>query len=234
MSAFQAAYSLAPRFAQLSGARQSVSASDSSSTPTSASPTTASERCLTASKRAALRPMMRVSSPNTVHEAVTKSWSRVPMASTTSASLASALAEVEPLMPIGPTFIGWSWTSAVRPLMVSATGTLCFSAKAATASLASDQWTPPPATISGFFALRSSFTASRSESASGRARGMRWTVSSKKADGIVIGLGLGVLGEADEGRAAGRRVEHGGDRLRQRGDDLLGPGDAVPVARRPA
>ena len=46
MSAFHAAYSFAPRFAQLSGARQSVSASDSSSRPTRASPTTASDAVL--------------------------------------------------------------------------------------------------------------------------------------------------------------------------------------------
>ena len=36
-----------------------------------------------------------------------------------------------PMMPIGPTFSGWSWSSTVRPAMVSATGMPCFSAKSA-------------------------------------------------------------------------------------------------------
>ncbi len=48
---------------------------------------------------------------------------------------------------------------------------------------------------------------------------------------IVEGDLLRVLAEAEEGRAAFGRIEHHGDRLRQRGDDLLRMRDAVPVAR---
>ena len=43
-------------------------------------------------------------------------------------------------------------------------------------------------------------------------------------------LGLDVLRQGDERRPAVRRVEHRGHRVRQRVHDLLGPGDAVPVA----
>ncbi len=59
---------------------------------------------------------------------------------------------------------------------------------------------------------------------------MRCTVFVEERQRVVEGLGLDVLGEAEEGRPAACRVEHGGDRLRQRRDDLLGPRDAVPVA----
>ena len=45
----------------------------------------------------------------------------------------------------------------------------------------------------------------------------------------VVGLRLDVLGQGDERRTAVRRVEHHGQRLGQRLDDLLRPGDPVPV-----
>ena len=48
---------------------------------------------------------------------------------------------------------------------------------------------------------------------------------------IVEGLALDVLRQPDEGRPAVGGIEHGRDRLRQRLQDLLGPHDAVPVAR---
>jgi len=46
---------------------------------------------------------------------------------------------------------------------------------------------------------------------------------------IVEGLLLGVLAQSQENRAALRRVEEGGHRLRQGAEELLGPGDPVPV-----
>ena len=46
----------------------------------------------------------------------------------------------------------------------------------------------------------------------------------------VVGLGLDVLRQRDEGRATGRRIEHHGHRLGQGLDDLLGAGDPIPVA----
>ena len=49
--------------------------------------------------------------------------------------------------------------------------------------------------------------------------------------GEVPGLGLHVLRQADEGRAAIGRVDHRGDRERQRLRDLRRARDAVPVAR---
>ena len=61
---------------------------------------------LAASKRAALTAMSFISGAwKTVQEPVVKSCSRVPMASTTSASAASALAEEEPITPSGPAFM---------------------------------------------------------------------------------------------------------------------------------
>ena len=58
-----------------------------------------------------------------------KSINRVPMARITSASAASALAEVEPTMPIGPTWAGWSWVTVPLPAMVSHSGMPRASAK---------------------------------------------------------------------------------------------------------
>ena len=46
----------------------------------------------------------------------------------------------------------------------------------------------------------------------------------------VVRLGLDVLRQGEERRPARRRVEHHGERLRQRPDDLGGLGDPVPVA----
>ena len=62
--------------------------------------------CLTASKRAALIVTIRTSGEKPVHEEVVKSWSRVPTASTTSASAARSLAEVAPMMPSAPPYSG--------------------------------------------------------------------------------------------------------------------------------
>ncbi len=46
----------------------------------------------------------------------------------------------------------------------------------------------------------------------------------------VVRLGLDVLGQREERRSARRRIQHHGQGLRQRADDLGGLGDAVPVA----
>ncbi len=54
---------------------------------------------------------------------------------------------------------------------------------------------------------------------------------SEEVDGVVIGLRLNVLRQREEGRPACRRVEHDRKRLGQRLDDLLRPGDAIPVPR---
>ena len=63
-----------------------------------------------------------------------------------------------------------------------------------------------------------------------RGRGMWWTRRLEEALGIVERLGLHVLAQADEGRAAIGRVEQHAQRLGQRLEQLLGPGDPVPVA----
>ena len=55
-------------------------------------------------------------------------------------------------------------------------------------------------------------------------------VGSKNRVRVVVRLGLDVLRQGEERRAAGRRIEHHGQRLRQRADDLGGLGDPVPVA----
>ncbi len=52
----------------------------------------------------------------------------------------------------------------------------------------------------------------------------------EEALGIVIGFALGVLAERQERRPAIGRIEHRGDRLGQRLEDLLRPRDAVPIA----
>jgi hypothetical protein len=78
------------------------------------------------------------SSPNTLHEPVVKSCSRVPTASTTSASCASAFADELPVTPIGPANIGWSQGSDDFPATVSTTGMSCRVAKAASSSIAEE------------------------------------------------------------------------------------------------
>ena len=66
-----------------------------------------------------------------------KSCSRVPTATMTSAASATALVAEEPVTPIEPRFSGWSRGSDDLPAWVSPTGTLCVSAKALSASVAS-------------------------------------------------------------------------------------------------
>ncbi len=63
--------------------------------------------------------------------------------------------------------------------------------------------------------------------------GTRDLVHGRREEGfrIVAGHFLDVLRQGDEGRAAIGRIEQAGHGLRQRGDDLLGMHDAVPVAR---
>jgi hypothetical protein len=78
------------------------------------------------------------SSPKTLHEPVVKSCSRVPTASTTSASRASSFADELPVTPIGPASIGWSHGSEDFPATVSTTGTPCRSANPESCSVASE------------------------------------------------------------------------------------------------
>ncbi len=56
-------------------------------------------------------------------------------------------------------------------------------------------------------------------------------LGSEEVDGVVVGLRLDVLRQREERRPACRRVEHDRKRLGQRLDDLLRPGDAIPVPR---
>ena len=52
----------------------------------------------------------------------------------------------------------------------------------------------------------------------------------EEALGVVVGLGLHVLAEGEADRAAVGRVGHRAQRAGERGQDVLGPGDAVEVA----
>ena len=65
-----------------------------------------------------------------------------------------------------------------------------------------------------------------------RARMRRWcqVVRLEEALGPVVGLGLHVLAEGQRHRAAVGRVGHRAEGARQRGQQLLGPGDAVEIA----
>ena len=160
-----------------------------------------------------------------------KSCRRVPIATTTSASAASAFAELEPITPSGPAFIGCSCTSTLRPAMVSTTGTLRRCAKAASSAAASEYSTPPPATMSGRCACASS-SGGRLHLGLVRARAADAVQRRlEECRRIIEGLALGVLRQPEKGRPAIGGIQHGRDRLRQRLQDLLGPHDAVPVAR---
>ncbi len=83
-----------------------------------------------------LSPIILGAARNSAHEPVVKSCSRVPTASTRSASSASRLAAEVPVTPSEPMLSGWSSGSEDLPPCVSATGMPVASAKRASASLA--------------------------------------------------------------------------------------------------
>ena len=103
--------------------------------PLGASATSGSARCLPASKGCTLRPMIVLPAfLNSAQEPVVKSCSRVPTASTTSASSASRLAADVPVTPTAAMLSGWSSGSEDLPACVSQTGMPCASAKVASSS----------------------------------------------------------------------------------------------------
>ncbi|GAQ68197.1 hypothetical protein SsS58_08656 [Streptomyces scabiei] len=105
------------------------------------------------------------------------------MPSTTSASLASSSAAWEPVEPMPPTAQGWSHGTAPLPAWVSATGIPVASAKARSAVSAPEYTAPPPATISGFLALRSNAAARSTAAGSGTGRPTCHTRRRKKETG---------------------------------------------------
>ena len=159
-----------------------------------------------------------------------KSCSRVPTARITSAFSAILLAELEPVTPIGPILSGWVATRLARPAMVSTTGMLWVSAKAVSSATAPEYCTPPPAMIigplGGFQQRRrlGDLVGIRPDAADAVHRLL------EEFQRIVVGPALNVLGQPQECGAAIRRIQHGGDRRRQRLDDLRRMGDPVPVA----
>ena len=120
---------------------------------------------------------------NSAHEPVVKSCSRVPTARMTSASSHSRFAAPVPVTPTAPMFRGSVKGSEDLPPCVSITGMPCFAAKAASVAEASENKTPPPAMMTGFFASRRMRTASASSLSSGRTRRCAHTRSSKKLSG---------------------------------------------------
>ena len=85
------------------GADQPARPAPSSASVSRASPTTAVAPRLRASNRATFTVTIRTPGfLKTVADSVVKSWSRVPMARTTSASQASACPAASPKTPMGP------------------------------------------------------------------------------------------------------------------------------------
>ena len=125
----------------------------------------------------------RTPGENTVHDAVVKSCNRVPTASTTSASAASAFADADPVMPNGPACNGCSCGTSVRPAVVSVTGMPCSSANRNASAAAPEYRTPPPSTSSGRSAASSTRAAAASASTSGRVRSGRWSTVANNASG---------------------------------------------------
>ena len=137
------------------------------------------------------------------------------------------------MTPIGPAFIGWSCTStAPLPAMVSTTGMPWRSAKAASAVFGA---AVAHAAAGDDQRLLGRLAAARPRPRASVAVGPRPrdAVDGRLEEplGIVERLRLHVLAQADERRAAIGRVEHVATAWGSDADDLLRPGDPVPVAR---
>ena len=166
-----------------------------------------------------------------LREAEVKSASRVPTANTRSASAARLLAAALPVTPIAPTACGWS---------------------AGEGALAGLGLGDRDAVTLGELGERAAgeavvhAAAGDDERRRGLAQRLRRfgelrRVGRRAADGpaplpkeflgVVIGLGLDVLRQAQRHRAAFRGVGQDAHRLRQALQDLLRPRDAVPKAR---
>ena len=168
---------------------------------------------------------------NSVFEPVVKSCSRVPMASTQSASCASAFAAGEPVTPIAPVLSGSFQASAPLPACVSATGTPWASANACSASVAWPYSTPPPATIIGRLACRKRSTAALISSATRRGRMKVDHARFEELSREIPRRGLHVLRQGERHGSAQRRIGQHAQRARQRRQQLRGMHDAVEIAR---
>jgi hypothetical protein len=163
---------------------------------------------LIASKPAALIPTKRADGSKPVHDPVVKSWSRVPTAITTSAAAARSFAPSQPVTPTGPAFNGCEASSDALPATVSTTGTLNASANAQLGlgarvvhAAAADDQRP----LGG--ADRSRGALELAEVGTGR--GDLTDLHLEELVRVVVRLGLHVLGQREERRAARGRVEHG-------------------------
>ena len=134
--------------------------------------------------------------------------------------------------PPGPTFHGWFHGSAPLPACVSQTGMpqplgefgqRCRRFGVDDPSAGDDEWPLG----------RRGSSPGRRELALGRrdVRGMRYTLFSKKARGIVVRLRLDVLRQRRGDRAGLGRIGQDPHRLGQAREDLLRPVDAVPDTR---
>lgn len=159
-----------------------------------------------------------------------KSCSRVPTARTTSASAATTFADVEPVMPSGPAVEG----VRVRHQRAARGGLGDGNA----VPLGEVQRAPPGAGVPDAAAEHQQRPLGRAQHARGlgdgpavRARPQRPVRDRlEQRLGEVVRLRLDVLRQRQDDRArVGRVREHPRD-LRQRREQLLGPGDAVEVA----
>ena len=199
--------------------------------PARASATSGRACALAASSSATLMATNRTSgSCQAVQLAVGKSDRRVPIAMTTSASLATAFAAEAPVAPSAPRLSGWSQASAPLPACVSTTGMPNRSAKSTSAGSAAENSTPPPHTIIGRCGARDGVRGTRQQ---GRVRPLPRHDPDALLEQVrreVERLRLDVLGQRQRhGAGLGGRGEHP-ERARQRGQQLLRAVDAVPVA----
>ena len=175
--------------------------------------------------------MRRSSLPKTVHEPVVKSCSRVPTASTTSACAASALACGQPVTPIGPgveRVVGEQRRLARHRLdhghavLLGEAAQPRLGERVVHAAAGHDQRRLGAAQRLG---------GGRQLALVGALPARLVHDGLEQPHRVVVGLGLDVLRQPEEGRAAVGGVEQRGDRERQRLRDLRRARDAIPVAR---
>ncbi len=160
-----------------------------------------------------------------------KSANRVPTPSTTSASAASALAAPVPVTPTAPMARGWSTGVADLPACVSPTGIPWLAAKFDQLALGVGIEDAAAADHEWLLRLLKQRCGFVDLARVGRNAAQPMHALVEEARRIVVSLGLHVLAEGERHRPAFGGIGQDRDRSIERRHDLLGPRDAIEIAR---